>query len=248
MKQKDTQNWPAKYHLFRKLFINKSWRSKMTDKNQTGTNPESTNNINTELIANLSKSIGSSSRNLSYSEDQLSKMMEILGAVEAALLQKQGKLRSAGKARVSGRNMKLSTFEKAQLRSEIHNLKNSQRELKEDIKQLANKVKSVYRKSIQRDKKRSLRITARRETYHKKHGASIEKAITKMVTAMAKDDITILKAGLAKAKGDTLLMRALLNAPHNLFTRVVASADARNGYLQHFRKELSATRSISPNK
>ncbi len=201
---------------------------------------ESADFINGLLHGNNSKS-----KLLSADENRVTQSSKQLVLIEETILQKQGEINSSGDFGKDGRNRKLSPIEKAKLRNEIRNLRNTKRELKAQISGLNKKVKASYRMNAQRSSRMSLRITASGDGYHRRNGGAIKNAITNMVKAMNADNLTALKAelaNLAAAKGDTLLMRELSKAPHNLQVKVVSNKAARPGYLGHFRSELGATK------
>ncbi len=192
-----------------------------------------------------------SSKNLSADENKLTQLVNHLVLIEETISKKQDEINSSGSISVDGKNRKLSTYEKAKLRNEIRNLRNMKGELKVQISKLNKKVKVSYKMNAQKSAKVSLRISARGDGYHRRNGGAIENAITNMVKAMDADNLTALKAELANldaAKGDTLLMRSLSKAPHNLQTKVVTNSAAREGYLQYFRNELGTTKKAPKGK
>lgn len=219
-----------------------------SDKNPTNgndQNPQNQVDENAKFINNLLHGDNSPSKNLSVDENKLIQQANHLVLIKKSILQKQEEVNSSGRIGKNGKNKKLSSFEKAKLRNEVLELRNVKRELKLQISKLSKKVKASYKMNAQKSSRMSLRITARGEGYHRRNGGSINAAITKMVKAMNSDSLAALKAELSNletTKGDTLLMRVLSKAPHNLQTKVVTNKEARIGYLQHFRSEIGATK------
>lgn len=208
-----------------------------------GAKTPSKNGGDSPSVLDLSKTTIVSSYNLVEKENELASLMLDLIGVEEGIGHMMISIASSSK--------KLTPIAKAKLRNDIVNDKNKKRDLKAKISKLGKELKAKYNLNAQKATKKSLRISARKDGYHKRYRLAIQEAISRMISSLDKDDITTLKAELSNldaAKGDTLLMRSLSKAPHNLQTKVVTNSAAREGYLQYFRNELGVTKKAPKGK
>jgi len=209
------------------------------EKKEHSTSTDSTSEQNLE--ATLVEKLLSGTSDINNKEAEVLNLMQDLTTVDAEIKNKQNQIKNSGKLGPDGLYPNLSLFKKSMLRNEILTLKKVKKKIKSQISGLNKELKSEYKKRKQKNTRGSLRISARRDSYHGRNKSSIEEAISNMVDSMEKDDHDSLVkqlADLEPKKVEALLMRTLLKAPRHLHTKVVANVNARSGYLQHFRSQL----------
>ncbi len=222
----------------------KEYEMKNFNTANAGTNPENIqpSNGDKNAVTKLTETT-IATKDLSPKEAELAVNMNELTNLELVINDLQ--------AKISSSNNKLTPIAKAKLRNDINEKKEEKKTLKTHISKLSKELMKEYRINAQGITRKSLRISARREKFHKRYGDNIRTSITKMITAFESDDITALQVELSKLdtkEGDALIMKALLKAPRFLHTKVVANADHRILYLQHFRTELGVKKEERPRR
>ncbi len=221
------------------MTLSKEKQNETALKNQiSGTNPENPQPYNDDIknVTKLSETVVATTY-LSVKENDLAIKMSKVIACEEAINKMYASITSS--------NNNLTPIAKAKLRNDINEKKEEKKTLKALISKLSKELKKEYQKNASGFTKKSLRISARKESYQKRYGNSIQNAISKMISALDSDNLTALKAELAKLSekaGNALVMKVLLKAPRHLHTKVVANTVAREEYLQFFRSELGATK------
>jgi hypothetical protein len=176
-------------------------------------------------------------------ERELAEKMERLTAIKEMIEEK--------KRNISSSESKLTSIAKAKLRFEITEHKVEVKSLKSDISKLSRELKAKYSDYKNGVSRKSIRIAAKKDSYHSKNAESIKNALNNYVVSMSEKQREYLKTEIEKtsgAKADTVVMRALLKAPRHLHTKVVANANARKGYFQHFRTGLGSTKKTPKSK
>lgn len=234
----------------------------MADKKIIGTNPEPNTPENDEKvkaereaqeareqrIANYSSVHNSQAVDKVSMKKQLEYSYSVVKDIDGALASEKAYLQSSGKLDENGKKNKLSGLDMDLSRNKISNLKESKKSVMKDISRLKNELSGSLNKDTNRIKKANLRKSAKKDSYQKQHGSSIEAAIDKTVDGFSDEKVATLKAEVAKAdtkEGNALMMKALVNVPRFLHTRVVSNPEARERYMQHFRSKLGEKRKKS---
>ena len=225
-----------------------------TSQDQAGTNLENAEASRKafELFErNITNGSGSTADNIADIKKQRLLVRGRLAFVETAIVKIVTELKSSGQRNGEGVVIKLSPFEKNVLRREKRNLTDAKKEYKAQISELSKLFSSLDKEEAKKERKASISKSAKKEPYHKQHGGAVKNAIANEVTAMGKGNRDTLKVELAKLDdkgGDALIMKTLMKAPRFLHTRVVANADHRILYLQHFRTELGVEKKERPKR
>ena len=210
-------------------------QNETAQKNQTtGNNPD-----NFQPSYDDNKNVTKLSKTTVYRKD-LSAKEEKLAALMSDLLSCEEDINKM-QTSVTSSNSNLTPIAKEKIRNDIRMEKSEKKILKAQISRLSKELKKEYKRNAQSLARKSLSISARKESFHKRYGSAVRIAITKAIAAIEKGNLDALKselANLSEKDADTLLMKTLLKAPRHLHTKVVANKDAREGYLQHFRDEL----------
>ena len=203
------------------------------------------------FLNKLEKGSGTSAEQISAIETRIPLLESKLSSVEASITAKVDELKNDDEIQDDGETLRLSPFKKKTMAKQKRYLKKAKKKLKSQISQLKKLYSSLLKDEARKERKVSISKTAKKEVYHKQHGGAINNAITNTVTAMEEGNRATLKVEVSKLdakEGDALIMKTLVKAPRFLHTKVVANAENRILYLQHFRSELGVKKKERPRR